>query len=174
MNSSLNNPDATHVHTGVRNRIKAVVALMVVVFVSGCGHRTRLIRQENEVYVEGLVSVWGTWVKDKDKKLDLRLNIENAAPVAILIPTRGIKCSKGERWGELELLGRFRHSRRLLLHPGETRKLVMVCHLARGGIEGELRILFQHIFEDPLQRADGVAQLMATDVEWVVPQDAMR
>jgi len=154
--------------------IKSVVVCLAILFLSGCVRRTHLIRAENEVYVEGLFSVWGTWVKDKGEKLDLKLNIENSVPVPIVIRTRDIKCSKGERWGDLYFLGRARHSRRVVLHPRQRRTFVVACRLAHRDIEGDFRILVGHIFEDPMRRADGVAELLATDIEWVVPEAMIR
>lgn len=153
-------------------RIITIIALAGAIL-AGCGHRTRLIRAENEVFVEGLFSIWGSWVKDEGENLDVRIKIENNAPHGILIRTRDMRCSRGDRWGDLRIIdGHGQRGGDILFQPGQVHDFTMVCDLARE-TAGEFRIHVAHVYEDPHDRPDGAAQLLATDIEWMVTEQTL-
>lgn len=144
--------------------IAGVAALVVS---SGCAQRTQLIRNENMVQVDGLMSMWGTWLKDKDDKVDVRINIANDASHGLLIRLRDIHCSRGERWGDVKLLGAPKDAATLHFYPDEKFTFTMVCEFADDPV-GDFRVLVGAIFEEP-DKAPGVAELIASDVEWSIP-----
>ncbi|MFT7625451.1 MAG: hypothetical protein ACI9WU_004642, partial [Myxococcota bacterium] len=144
-----------------RNVVRSVgryLPVMIVLFgclgsglLSGCATRAPLIRGENEVYVEGLVSIWGSWVKDKGDKFDVSLSIQNRGRRGIFVRRRDLLCARGDRWGELSVL-RGGDRRRIRLRPGQTARLTVVCRLANARIRGDYRIILGHVFEEPRRR----------------------
>lgn len=163
----MNKARSTRVWTAVHRCILLACGVLFLSSLAGCYSRARLIRDENEVVVEELASVWGSWIKDKDEKYDLLLNIENQASHGIVIPVRHLRCMRGRRFGELRVHGRHGHRRAIHLYPGEVETVVVTCQLANGDITGDFRILVGHIFQTP---ARGPKDLMATDIEWVIPE----
>ena len=154
----------------MRSVLKIGLAVVLGALLLGCGARTKLIKNENAVLVEGLFEVWGQWVKDKGRKLDLKLTIANDFNAPILIRTRDVHCSRGERWGEVHFIDRHRSDTAIHVHPGRSTQLLLVCQLAEP-VPGDIRVLFSHVFEDPHDSMAGVGELLASDIEWMVPHD---
>jgi len=153
-----------------------VILLAVGLSTSGC-MRTRLIKNDNAVIVEGLFSMWGSWVKNKRHKLDVRLHIANDAPHPIIIRRRDLHCAKGHRWGDLDV--RLpREINRLLIAPGKVATFIGVCRLARP-TPGDFRIIVSHVFAADRLRRPGRwryrrGELLATDIEWGVYEGDLR
>ena len=135
----------------------------------GCAQRTKLIRDHNVVTVDGLISVWATWLKDKDDKLDVRLHIENDASHGLLVRMRDLHCSRGERWGQVRLLGAPRDAATLHFEAQEKYTFTMVCDFGDDPT-GDFRVLLGAVFEEPRERP-GAAELIATDIEWNISHE---
>ncbi|MFT5434165.1 MAG: hypothetical protein ACI9OJ_004878 [Myxococcota bacterium] len=158
-----------------------IVTTLMLVFATGC-RRQQLVKHDNAVIVEGLFSVWGSWVKNKRKRVDVRFHIANDADTAIVIHRRDLHCSKGRRWGRLHLLSLPDRMSAILLRPRHAIDITAVCRLPRA-TRGDFRILISHVFEAPRRghrtrrthrRRAPHGELLATDIEWVLFSDLFR
>lgn len=159
---------------GARTRVALGALLLVAsMFSSGCASRTRLIKNDNAVVVEGLFQMWGSWVKNKGEKVDLRMHFANDFDRPIMIRARDMHCSRGDSWGDLLVLdGGSRNTIRL--SPEQVRRLILVCRWHHDDAEGDLKILVSHIFEAHPNGGPSPASVLATDIEWLVPDEAIR
>ncbi|HEX4924920.1 MAG TPA: hypothetical protein VFV50_12580, partial [Bdellovibrionales bacterium] len=84
--------------------MRALRLLAVVSFVAlaGCGGRVKLDQSSNVATKPGVLSVWADWVKDKEDKYDIRLNIKNESDDAIIIMLAGIRCYRGNVPGQIK------------------------------------------------------------------------
>ena len=152
-----------------------ILTALVVLLTSGCGRR-QLLRGDNAIVVDGLVSVWGDWVKVKRSKLDVRFHIANESADGIVIRRDDLQCSKGEEVGRMRLLRVSRHVEKFVIRTGQSVALTAVCIFEEMPY-GDFRILISHVYESRMRPRRGRARphgdVVGSDIEWVVPEDEL-
>jgi len=133
--------------------------------VAGCIRVASLLRADNEVYVEELVSVWGSWLEDTGDTFTVRLHVTNLGRGPLLIPAHELACLDGDTWRPVVL--RERGAREFLrLAAGASEIITVTCPRGPEVEDSEgFSLLIGHIFE---ARRGGPRRVLATDIEWRV------
>jgi len=145
-----------------------VIVAILGVAVSACGATKRQLRPDANVAVrEGVVSVWATWVKDKDDKFDIGLNLRNEAQVPILIKLSEISGARGSAPGTLRHAFFGAGEREIDLAVGQTKSFTMVCHY-QTEMRGDFHITIHRVYDNSTDEKSR-GKVLAENVEWTQP-----
>jgi hypothetical protein len=142
--------------------------LLTLVFVglSSCGGSTLEIAPEQKVMKkEGVISMNVEWVKDKQKKYDVRMAIHNEAKSPIIVKLGDMQCFRGEHQGILHHTFFNTGERTIDFRIGESKVFQMVCDTHEKA-SGPFKIIFGRIFDNPSNDGATTGKIIAEGVEW--------
>ena len=142
-------------------------ALLAISALAGCGHATtKLDKSNSEVKVDGVISVWSSWVKDKKDKFDLQLNIVNLdEKQGLIVMLQDMGCKRGDVTGTLKHTFFNTGERTIDLKPGQSKSFNMVCKTPIP-VKGDYVVTFGKVYANP--KLDGYTQgpILAQSLVW--------
>ncbi len=143
------------------------MTLVAVASLVSCGHGiTKLDKAQSEAKVDGVISVWPSWIKDKGKKFDLQLNIVNLdQKQGIIVMLQDMSCKRGDIVGTLKHTFFNTGERTIDLKPGQAKSFNMVCTLP-AIVKGDYLVTFGKVYANP--KLDGYTQgpVLAQSLVW--------
>lgn len=111
----------------------------------------------------GVINISAGWVKDKDKKFDAELIIQNESKDnPLLVFVGDMSCARGGVKGQLNIEG---NPRILDIRPTETRHLILKCNVGSKN-KGDFTITFNKVFENPKQDSQTPGKVIAENLVW--------
>ena len=143
------------------------ILILLFIFCSACSSRKKLEADTNKVVMKGVMSVWANWVKDKGKKYDIQLAIENRHKGDIIIYLRDIRCLRGNSSGSLKHTFFNTGERTIDFTPNEIKEFNLVCRL-HSKESGPYRIIIRKVYSNPSQDGESKGEVIAENIEWSV------
>lgn len=150
--------------------MRALKSFVLVFFIAiaGCGGRVKLDQQSNVATKPGVLSVWAEWVKDKEDKYDIRLNIKNEADNDIIIMLAGIRCYRGNVPGQIKHTFFNTGERTMDFRAGELKTFNLVCRYGTD-TKGDFRIVIEKVFDNPANDGRTAGKVIGEKIEWKQP-----
>ena len=131
----------------------------------GCGHG-KMIKTDPEaskVSKAGVIAVSSQWIKDKKKRWDAMLVLENLSKQTLIVSGDDIKCFRGDTEGIVHGVG---HA--IDVPSGGTKTATVQCD-TRSKEGGDFRIEVGKVYSNP--NNDGVTRgnVVATGLQWRQP-----
>ena len=146
--------------------------LLLTLFNFTQAHATEKLDFNEEKYKvtrPNIAKVSVEWIKNKGKKFDVHLSIENLADFPIIMMLSDFKCSKSGHTAALRHTHWNMGERTIDFKTGESKDFTMVCpHGEVDEKEPEYKINIQRV--DSNKSGDGktTGQIIAKDIEWKV------
>jgi len=124
------------------------------------------ILENNEIKVEGAISVWASSVKDKGKKYDLSLNLRNLRnKESLIVMFPDMSCKRGEVKGNLRYPTFGSAGKTIVLKPEETKNFTLVCDLPTD-VKGDYSIIFGNVYANPSNDGYTQGKVLADTFVW--------
>ena len=142
---------------------------LLVLGLTACAGRAIKLGNDTKVTKDG-IGVWATWLKDKGKKYDVQLNIENGSKNDLIILLSDMSCFRGENRGTLKHTFFNTGERTIDFRVGQMKPFNLVCDYRAKG-EGDFKIIISRIFDNPGGDGRTRGKVIGNDLEWkVTPQ----
>lgn len=142
------------------------MAFVLAFFLVGCGGgKVSLAPEQTTMKKDGLITMNVEWIKDKKKKYDIRMRVHNDAKTAIIFKLSDMQCFRGERQGILKHTFFNTGERTIDFRPGQMKTFQMVCDLGDKS-EGQFKIVFGRIFDNPTNDGATTGKVLADGIEW--------
>lgn len=150
-----------------RVKMKYLIILLLI-FSSACSSRKKLESVSNKVEAKDAIRLWANWVKDKGKKYDVQLAIENIHKSDIIIYLKDIRCFRGNSSGQFKHTFFNTGERTIDFVIDEVKEFNLVCRLNAEGEKGPYKIVIEKVYSNPSQDGKSRGEVIAENIQWSV------
>ena len=147
---------------------KVLVTFVTLLFTtSSFAGRVQLGVNDNKVTVKDVLSVWSEWIKDKGKKFDINIHLQNESDQGIIIQLSEIRCHRGGAQGELKHTFFNTGEKVMDFKPHEQKSFNLVCKIGQE-TKGEYKLTVGTVYANPSGDGKTLGKPIAKNIEWKV------
>ncbi len=141
---------------------------LLLIFSCGTGKGTRKLYKTEHIGPKGdnnIFEVDVKWVKEKGKKFDLRIVLDNKSDTGLIIMLHDLRCYKGNMKGKIAHTFFNTGERTIDLKAGEVKQFNAVCKL---GVkkEGVYKLLVRRVYENPSEDGKTKGKVLLKNLVW--------
>lgn len=145
--------------------MRSIFCLGLLVVLGACGHGKIALDSTNSNVANEVVSLTVLWLKDKGKKFDVELQIQNKSNEDIIIKLADMNCGKGTAGGQLKHTF-FNTGERTIDFTGhQMKRFRLVCDIGQK-VPGDFQISINRIFANPEGDGATKGKQIAEKLQW--------
>jgi hypothetical protein len=121
---------------------------------------------DNRLEKKDIITVSVNWIKDKGKKFDLNLTVQNDNPqTGMILFLSDLGCQRGEIRGTLKHTFFNTGERTIDFKPKETKSFNLVCSM-EAKAKGHFKIVVNRVYDNPSLDGKTVGKVIAEGLTW--------
>ncbi len=134
-------------------------------FIAACGHKKVALDQASSNVSNEIVSMTVLWLKDKGKKFDVELQVQNKSKDDVIIKLGDMNCGKGTAGGQLKHTFFNTGERIIDFSPQQTKRFLLVCDIGQA-VPGDFQISINRVFDNPEGDGSTRGKQVAGKLQW--------
>lgn len=138
--------------------------LMLVLFmISACASKKLVSGEDRATDKKSGVSLWSSWVKDKEDKFDIELFLSNDSDEVRIVKSQNVHCFRGKTRGKVEMDAN--RDNLIQLNPGEIYKFVVICRYYKK-MMGDYKVSIKKIHNEP--EGDAKQKVVGKNINYII------
>jgi hypothetical protein len=135
--------------------MRSLFCLGLLLALGACGHKKVALDQSNSNVSNEVVSMTVLWLKDKGKKFDVEIQVQNKSNDDVIIKLGDMNCGKGAAGGQLKHTFFNTGERTIDFTPHQMKQFRLVCDIGQA-VPGDFQITINRVFDNP--QGDGATR----------------
>lgn len=143
------------------------VLCLTVALLSGCAVKKTFQNKGIVVSQSEAALLRVNWVKDKGRKFDAEVELQNSTATPILVYVAEMRCARGEGPGEIKHVSHKSADRVIDVGPNGSRVFRIVCKTAMNS--GAFQLEIARVFSNPSGDARTPVKVLGQSIGWSGP-----